>query len=97
MVNRSVNGWILFSSVYWIFHNPWNYFIIMFVVLAICVALVSAIVFCWMMSASYFGNMFATFITIVVAALLLWGINSWLGEPTEQELKHFETQRRDKG
>ena len=93
------NGWILFSSIYWIFYNTWGNFIVMIVLmiafgLALSISLIVAI---GLIVKSYFGNMLATFIVIVVTAILLLIANKWLGQPTKQELKHFNTQRRDKG
>lgn len=90
------NGWILFSSIYWIFHNPWNYIIIMIVVmialgLAVSISLIVAI---GLIVKSYFGNMLATFSIIIVTAILLLIANKWLGQPTEQELKSDREHRR---
>lgn len=56
-----------------------------------------AIAACWFLVRDWFGNMAATFSTIILITVLLVLANKWIGQPTEQELKHFETQRRDKG
>lgn len=93
------NGWILFSSIYWIFYNTWGNFIVMIVLmiafgLALSISLIVAI---GLIVKSYFGNMLATFTVIVVTAILLLVANKWIGQPTEEELKFDREHRRSIG
>lgn len=51
----------------------------------------------WWCLKCYFGNSFATFITVIVTAILIVIANNWLGEPTEQELTVFNEKRKGVG
>lgn len=55
-------------------------------------SIVTMCVFWWCIKC-YFGNGFATFITVILIAIILVSLNSILNEPTPE----YERQRRDKG
>lgn len=50
----------------------------------------------WWCIKCYFGNMAATFITLVVIAISIIILN-WVNEPTKQELKQLHEKRKGVG
>lgn len=62
-----------------------------------CVWLVTFFVLVWWIAYKYLGSSAATFITIIVISLSVLALNSWLNEPSEQELKTFQEKRKGVG